>query len=100
MAVQDNVDDAPPPPKQLVLGDLSVKQLSVLIKALGGEAELTPNLLEKRELVTIATSVLAAAPLGLIDDVTAALGLSGLQDVGSRAPVDGSRGWSSSASKQ
>jgi hypothetical protein len=77
-----------PPPRQLALGDLSIKQLRVLIKALGGEAELSPAMVEKSELVALAASVLADAPLGLIDDVASALGLSELQDVGSRVGRD------------
>ena len=75
-----------PPPKQLQLGDLGVKELRVLIKALGGEESLSDNIVEKPELVALAAQSLADAPLGLIDDVTSALGMSGLADVGSRAP--------------
>ena len=64
------------PPKQLQLKDLSVKQLRVLIKALGNGGALDGvTIVEKRELVSLAFSTLADAPLALIDEVTNALGV-------------------------
>ena len=75
----------PSPPRQLKLSDLSVKQLRVLIKALGGEQELEGIVItEKPELMRIAISVLAASPLPLIDDVTSAF--RSLQPLGRRLP--------------
>ena len=68
----------PPPPRQLQLKDLTVKQLRVLIKALGGEGELEEAgvMVDKSELLSVAFRVLASSPLPLIDEVTSALGLS------------------------
>ena len=69
----------PPPPKQLTLSDLGVRELKVLIGALGGAEEQTSTAVEKHELLELAATALGSAPLPLIDEVLTTLGLNNLQ---------------------
>ena len=69
----------PPPPRQLELRDLSVRELNVLIAALGGAVDVARVAVEKAELLELASAALGAAPLPLIDEVLTTLGLNGLQ---------------------
>ena len=69
----------PSPPRQLKLGDLSVRELRVLIASLGGDEARATSAVEKSELLALAASALASAPLPLIDETLTTLGLNGLQ---------------------
>ncbi|KOO31996.1 hypothetical protein Ctob_009972 [Chrysochromulina tobinii] len=64
---------------QLKLSDLSVRELIVLIAALGGAVDVARLAVEKAELLELASAALGAAPLPLIDEVLTTLGLNGLQ---------------------